>query len=62
MKLETSRMNQYLFLKNHIAYKILKLFGFSIFPNILAGESGGITYMVISAAKLEADDELTQKD
>ncbi|WP_125910907.1 hypothetical protein [Bacteroides timonensis] len=58
MKLKYPHMTRNLFRKNYIAYKLLKLFGFSIYPNVTAGEGheNGIIYMVISSAKLEPDD------
>ncbi|MBD8981945.1 MAG: hypothetical protein EGR83_07830 [Bacteroides cellulosilyticus] len=60
MKLKNPHMNYWHCLRNRIAYRILKLLGFSIYPNILAGEvdySGEILYMTISSSKLEPDDD-----
>lgn len=60
MKLKTPHMNRNFYLKNRIAYNILKLLGFSIYPNIQAGEaenSGEIISMTISSAKIERDDD-----
>ncbi len=61
MKFKSPCMNHRHCLRNRIAYRILKLFGFSIYPNVLAGEvefSGEIIYMTISSSKLEPDNDL----
>lgn len=61
MKFKSPHVNHWHCLRNRIVYKILKLFGFSIYPNVLAGEvkfSGEIIYMTISSSKLEPDNDL----